>query len=401
MITRTPTRSATTSTPSSSPIPPPIPPKKCQNLVPPTPKIRSCSLSGSCSDVSSIQGEVFTDGEVDNLVPPFEPQLLPTDSAVSKPFRTTTEMEEAEIDILEKRDELHDLMADFDVVDVDRLTIHDYKEKLSRIECVQLETKKKIRSFVRTYSSIDALKCDDWNKQIDKIQADVRNNRDKIKAKVLEIQDATNDGVGGESLDAKKIGVAVQEAISNSNTNQTMREADAKRNDALVEVKSKADSILFDAEELDKVINEVCDWRNASDNEVKKAVRNIKEWKKEMIKIIEAKRQFLIVVDKYQFTEVEDGVSTVKVKGDVDDLKADMDTAILAIESEDNIRALYTLDITPVTDPVKLPKLSGKEGEDYHKFKEELEHSFVKNRIPKADQLSKHRECSSGAALAL
>ena len=31
-------------------------------------------------------------------------------------------MEEAEIDILEKRDELHDLMADFDVVDVDRLT---------------------------------------------------------------------------------------------------------------------------------------------------------------------------------------------------------------------------------------------------------------------------------------
>ena len=107
------------------------------------------------------------------------------------------------------------------------------------------------------------------------------------------------------------------------------------------------------------------------------------------------------MVDKYQFTEVEDGVSTVKVKGDVDDLKADMDTAILAIESEDNIRALYTLDITPVTDPVKLPKLSGKEGEDYHKFKEELEHSFVKNRIPKADQLSKHRECSSGAALAL
>ena len=292
-------------------------------------------------------------------------------------------------------------MADFDVVDVNRVTIYDFKEKLARIESIHLETKKKIQSFVRTYTSIDTLKCDEWKKQIPLIQAEVWNHRDKIMAKVREIQDVTSGGVVGESLNSKKIGVAVQEAISNSNTNQTMREADAKRNDALVEVKSKADSILFDAEELDKVINEVSDWRNASDNEVKKAVRNIKEWKKEMIKIIEAKRQFLIVVDKYQFTEVEDGVSTVKVKGDVDDLKADMDTAILAIESEDNIRALYTLDITPVTDPVKLPKLSGKEGEDYHKFKEELEHSFVKNRIPKADQLSKHRECSSGAALAL
>ena len=292
-------------------------------------------------------------------------------------------------------------MADFDVVDVNRVTIYDFKEKLARIESIHLETKKKIQSFVRTYTRFDTLKCDEWKKQIPLIQAEVWNHRDKITAKVREIQDVTSGGVVGESLNSKKIGVAVQEAISNSNTNQTMREADAKRNDALVEVKSKADSILFDAEELDKVINEVSDWRNASDNEVKKAVRNIKEWKKEMIKIIEAKRQFLIVVDKYQFTEVEDGVSTVKVKGDVDDLKADMDAAILAIESEDNIRALYTLDITPVTDPVKLPKLSGKEGEDYHKFKEELEHSFVKNRIPKADQLSKHRECSSGAALAL
>ena len=175
-------------------------------------------------------------------------------------------------------------MADFDVVDVNRVTIYDFKEKLARIESIHLETKKKIQSFVRTYTSIDTLKCDEWKKQIPLIQAEVWNHRDKITAKVREIQDVTSGGVVGESLNSKKIGVAVQEAISNSNTNQTMREADAKRNDALVEVKSKADSIQFDVEELDKVINETSDWRNASDNEVKKAVRNIKEWKKEMIK---------------------------------------------------------------------------------------------------------------------
>ena len=86
VITRTPTRLATTSTPSSSPIPPPIPPKKCQTLVPPIPihpQSRSCSTFGSCSDVSSIQGEVFTDGEVfDNPVPSFEAHLIPLDLVV-------------------------------------------------------------------------------------------------------------------------------------------------------------------------------------------------------------------------------------------------------------------------------------------------------------------------------
>ena len=154
-------------------------------------------------------------------------------------------------------------------------------------------------------------------------------------------------------------------------------------------------------EELDKIINETTDWKNASDITVKRAIRNIKDWKKEMNRIMEKKREFLIVVEKNKFTEEEDGVSTVKVKGDVEDLKADMDAAVLSIENEDNIRALYTLDITPITDPVKLPKFSGKEGEDYQLFKEEIQRGFVQNRTPKADQLLKLRECLSGAALTL
>ena len=78
-----------------------------------------------------------------------------------------------------------------------------------------------------------------------------------------------------------------------------------------------------------------------------------------------------------------------------------MDAAILSIENEDNIRALYTLDMTPVTDPVKLSKFSGKEGDDYHLFKEEIQRGFVQNRTPKADQLLKLREGISDAALTL
>ena len=162
---------------------------------------------------------------------------------------------------------------------------------------------------------------------------------------------------------------SIPQKRSNTNqVNQTLREANVRRNDALVEAKAKAVSILTDVEKLDKVVNETTDWKNASDITVKKAIRNIKDWKKEMNQIIERKRQFIIMVEKNQFTEEEDDVSTVRVEGEVDDLKADMDAAILSIENEDNIRALFTLDITPVTDPVKLPKFAGKEGEDYHLF---------------------------------
>lgn len=62
VITRTPARSIATSTPSTSPNPPPLPPKRCQSLgpiIPPRP--RSCSPS--CSDLSSINGDVFSESE--------------------------------------------------------------------------------------------------------------------------------------------------------------------------------------------------------------------------------------------------------------------------------------------------------------------------------------------------
>ena len=110
VITRTPTRLATTSTPSSSPIPPPIPPKRCQNLVPPIhtlPESRSCSLSRSCSDVSSIQGEVFTDAEVDDQpVPPFEANPPPLIPVTAPKINLTFAMEDAENQIHDKTDKL-------------------------------------------------------------------------------------------------------------------------------------------------------------------------------------------------------------------------------------------------------------------------------------------------------
>ena len=150
--------------------------------------------------------------------------------------------------------------------------------------------------------------------------------------------------------------------------NKTQKEADAKRHDALVEVKAKANLILFDVEELNKVVNGTNDWKNASDIEVKKAMRNVDKWKEEMKKIIETKREFMILVEKNNFRD--DDVKKDRVEREVNDLKSEMDAVIQSVESEDITRALYSLDTTPVRDPVKLPKFSGKDDEDFHAFKE-------------------------------
>ena len=72
---------------------------------------------------------------------------------------------------------------------------------------------------------------------------------------------------GSDSLEAKKLELLerqVEEAMSTMSTNQTIRESDANRSNSLVEAKAKADSILADVEELDKVIDETRDWTNAS-----------------------------------------------------------------------------------------------------------------------------------------
>ena len=63
-----------------------------------------------------------------------------------------------------------------------------------KIKAVHLETSKEIERFVRTYTSkgLDPQKVQHWQKQIAQLQSDVRNHRDKIVAKVLEVKASVN-----------------------------------------------------------------------------------------------------------------------------------------------------------------------------------------------------------------
>ena len=96
VIPRIPTLLAIKSTPLSSPVPSPKPDSSI------SPKSRPCSLSRSCSDASSIYGEVFTHGRaVDHPVPPFVASVPTTGSVVPIPAgipegTVSLTMEEAE-----------------------------------------------------------------------------------------------------------------------------------------------------------------------------------------------------------------------------------------------------------------------------------------------------------------
>ena len=360
VITRTPTRLASTSTPSSSPV---LSPNHLKFI---SPKLRSCSLSGYCSDESSIsfQGDLFTDRDVGDhpvLEPPFDLQLLHDGPIVAQNSSTslTITMEEAEEDIHAINDESMEHLSSYDVKD-DAIheTIQNQKEKLANVE-----------------------------KLLEVANAEIR----RLKA--------SNDSFQAKELELLERQVVAQEAMSTLSINKSQKESDSKRKDALVEAKAKASSIIYYVEELDKNINETRDWENASDMKVKRAMRNTDEWRSEMKKIITTKMELMILVEKNNFTD-DEVVQKDRVEREVRDLKAAMDAAIISIQNEDNVRALYSLDTTPVIDPVKLPEFSGKDGEDFHLFKEEVERGFVRNRIPRADQLLKLRECLSGAALA-
>ena len=116
-------------------------------------------------------------------------------------------MEQAENVIQVKADDLLFLMSNFDVVDVNSETILDYKEKLDEIGKHLMVTTREIRQFVRTYSNsgMDLLKTQYWNGQISKLQADVRNHRDKIKAKVMELRETIGNSIANNSIEAKNL----------------------------------------------------------------------------------------------------------------------------------------------------------------------------------------------------
>ena len=127
----------------------------------------------------------------------------------------------------------------------------------------------------------------------------------------------------------------------------------------------------------------------ASDDKISQLVHKIAKFEKVKDKITASHNEYLEFTavnkpDAEQFPEN-------KLSSAVNEAVSEITTLIKTLEVEDEDRGLSTL-LPRKTEKMKWPTFSGKQGENYFKFKEKFFKVAKQNMVSRADQLSKLRE---------
>ena len=105
--------------------------------------------------------------------------------------------------------------------------------------------------------------------------------------------------------------------------------------------------------------------------------------RKEFIGINNARRNVEELMAEYDLDDARDGLMIQECDLKLDEVCKDVEATVKAVEKQDDTRELYSLDDSKV-DKIKLPTFSGKECEDYEKFKSDLLKGFAQNRVTMA-----------------
>ena len=170
-----------------------------------------------------------------------------------------------------------------------------------------------------------------------------------------------------------------------------------QQNAAKKKVKAKLEAIMEDLVKLSKKASKVEDWSAATDLTVERAMKENVNLRKEYDRINAVKREVTELMAEFDLDEIRDGLSIQECDLKLDEVEKEVEATVKAVEDENDTRELYSLDDVKV-DKVKLPTFSGKESEDYEKFKSDLIKGFAQNRVTQADKLDKLRECLCGEA---
>ena len=415
---RTPSRSSPrTSTPSNSPsAPPPLPPRYCQSIGPILLPPASRSCSPSCFELSSIDDNVFIDIELENselVTGQIKTPLSTSQSAPGTPFVQpliviTGTMDAAEKVINNKTRSLNRLIRIHPVGNINEETLDDYKENMRNIQALLLDVVEEIENLLLEFgSTMDPTRKANWTGQIPYIENTFFDFKNKITARAMEVRKGMAATVDGTALQQEQNDLlrrqteAQEKALQSSidekvdKLNETSRLAEEKRKGAVANANVKFSTLNDDINELGEKVNKVSDWEVESDLEVGRAMRAIKSWKEDLDKIVTLNRVLKEIVIKNDISDEE--ISLVAADALVNNVSDEVWIAVKAIESQDDYRALFTLDTTK-QDPIKLPSFEGKDDEDFSVFKENMEKAFVQNRTCKADQLAKLKECLKGHA---
>ena len=112
-------------------------------------------------------------------------------------------------------------------------------------------------------------------------------------------------------------------------------------------------------------------WKGNEENE---------KLRKEFSRINTARRDIDELMAEFDLEEVRDGLSVQECDLKLFEVREEVEQTIKAVVEQDNLRELYSLDEAKV-DKVKLPIFSGKESNDYEKFKSDLLKGLAQNRV--------------------
>ena len=329
--------------------------------------------SPTFSEISSIGGEVFLVEES------FEPVLhsIPT----SKTLRLT--MEEHEENLQREIIRLKHRMRIYTPshLDSENFDQHEIKmrERGEVLENLDITT----QMFVMKFSSqLGQERITTVKNQFSTLEREFLIYRESFKSKVAELRNTSNTA----------------SHVLPSMNNLTLSDSfQAKQNAAKKKVKAKVDAIMEDLVTLSNKACKVEDWSAVSDLMVERAMKENEKLRKEFIGINNARRNVEELMAEYDLDDARDGLMIQECDLKLDEVCKDVEATVKAVEKQDDTRELYSLDDSKV-DKIKLPTFSGKECEDYEKFKSDLLKGFAQNRVTKADKLSKLRECLSGEA---
>ena len=300
--------------------------------------------------------------------------------------------------------ELMDCIDDFSVDDVVTSRIPHVERDLKEIWNMVTQFRNQVRSFQKKHkdslSSSDNLNLEN---QVKQTIMTAKNHAIQIREKSQQLEPPkTMTEFERLSLEQQKNVLEMQELSLKEQRAFNLKLESDKKTEGLAKTKASG-----------KIVSEWCaqigldvqrdddSWQDATDDDIRKAMRSKEDWMKRLAKIKEEYIQYETLVSTWSPTLLVDSEGEYcQIRSQYELVIRAVEAVVDTVEGQDNARGLYSLDVNSGA-KLEYPKFSGKFSEDFVKFQDKMERAFKANRVPKVDQVDKLREMLSGFALSL
>ena len=269
-------------------------------------------------------------------------------------------MEQAEDLVEDTRVKLEYCMRIYTVSHLNSSNMDQHSTEIHAIHQILLDLNVEIRKLVRKFSSqLGEEKVDELKAEIPLLEEKFIVYRDSFVLKLAELRKSPS------------INNYMPSAIPSINNLTLSDSFQVQQRAGIKKVKAKIDAIGEDLVKLSTKASKVDDWSVVSDLTVQRAMKENEKLMNEFDKINAVMRDVKELMAEFDLDEVRDGLCLQECEIKLIEVCKEVEATIKAVEEQDNVRELYSLDEAKV-DKIKLPTFSGDESEDYEKFKSDL-----------------------------